>query len=143
MLTYRARLGGRAPIKYSIVADLHQNVVGDYRRYVQSFLSIADDKIRDYVEKQLVDEAIFWPDALLQLNPGYRLADEVDALAASGILYPRPPRPSGMAKARLPAISASDGHESGNQFTPRGHFGRGLRESPAPRLRYGAADRTL
>ena len=54
------------------IFDLHSHVVEDYQRYVQSFLSISDDRLREFVEKQLVDEAIFWPDALVQLNPAYK-----------------------------------------------------------------------
>ncbi len=70
------------------VFDLHASVVQDYRRYVQSFLSIADDRIRQFVERKLLDENVFWPDALLQLNPSYRLAQTVDDLAAEGTLVP-------------------------------------------------------
>ena len=71
------------------IFDLHRNVVRDYQRYVQSFLSISDDRIRDYVEKQLVDEAVFWPDALLQLNPAYQPGDDMDSLAAAGLVTPK------------------------------------------------------
>lgn len=70
------------------VFDLYANLIEDYRRYVQSFLSIADDRIRQFVETKLLEENIFWPDALLQLNPSYRLAQSVDDLAAAGILVP-------------------------------------------------------
>jgi hypothetical protein len=68
------------------IFDLHSNVVQDYQRYVQSFLSISDDRLRGFVEKQLVDEAVFWPDALVQLNPAYKLADDVAAVASTGLL---------------------------------------------------------
>jgi ATP-dependent helicase YprA (DUF1998 family) len=70
------------------VFDLHASVVRDYRRYVQSFLSIADDRIRQFVETKLLQENVFWPDALLQLNPSYQLAQSVDDLAAAGTLAP-------------------------------------------------------
>lgn len=68
------------------VFDLHASVVRDYQRYVQSFLSIADDRIRQFVETKLLQENVFWPDALLQLNPSYQLAQSVDDLAAAGTL---------------------------------------------------------
>jgi ATP-dependent helicase YprA (DUF1998 family) len=68
------------------VFDLHADVVRDYQRYVQSFLSIADDRIRQFVETKLRQENVFWPDALLQLNPSYQLAQSVDDLAAAGTL---------------------------------------------------------
>jgi ATP-dependent helicase YprA (DUF1998 family) len=68
------------------IFDLHSNVVQDYQRYVQSFLSISDDRLRDFVEKQLVDEAIFWPDALVQLNPAYKQADDVATVSSASLL---------------------------------------------------------
>ncbi|MBX5493896.1 MAG: DEAD/DEAH box helicase [Bryobacteraceae bacterium] len=68
------------------IFDLHASVVQDYQRYVQSFLSIADDRIRQFVETKLLQENVFWPDALLQLNPSYQLAQSVDDLAAAGTL---------------------------------------------------------
>lgn len=68
------------------VFDLHASVVRDYQRYVQSFLSIADDRIRQFVETKLLQENVFWPDALLQLNPSYQLGQSVDDLAAAGTL---------------------------------------------------------
>lgn len=70
------------------VFDLHANLIRDYQRYVQSFLSIADDRIRQFVKTKLLEENVFWPDALLQLNPSYRLAQSVDDLAAAGTLAP-------------------------------------------------------
>ncbi|MBI3679040.1 MAG: DEAD/DEAH box helicase [Acidobacteria bacterium] len=70
------------------VFDLHASVVRDYQRYVRSFLSIADDRIRQFVETKLLQENVFWPDALIQLNPSYRLVESVDDLATAGTLLP-------------------------------------------------------
>lgn len=68
------------------IFDLHSSVVTDYEDYVRSFLSIADDRIRDFVEKRLIEDDTFWPDALLQLNPSFKRADSVDDLCAQGFL---------------------------------------------------------
>jgi len=68
------------------VFDLHTDLVLDYQSYVQSFLSIADDRIRQFVETKLLQENVFWPAALLQLNPSYQLAQSIDDLAAAGTL---------------------------------------------------------
>lgn len=38
------------------IFDIHANVVAQYGQYVDSFLSIADDEIRQFVERQLFDE---------------------------------------------------------------------------------------
>ena len=68
------------------VFELHASVVRDYQRYVPSFLSIADDWLRQFVETKLLQENVFWPDALIQLNPSYELGESVDELASAGTI---------------------------------------------------------
>jgi superfamily II DNA/RNA helicase/very-short-patch-repair endonuclease len=70
------------------IFDLHAQVIEDYSRYVRSFLLISDDRIRDFVEHQLLRENVFWPDALLQLSPEFETASDVDGLAAAGVIHP-------------------------------------------------------
>ena len=52
------------------VFKLREQLVNDYRHYAQSFLTIKDDRIRAYVEREL-DEGLLWPDPPLQLNPAF------------------------------------------------------------------------
>ena len=59
------------------IFDMHAAVIRDYRRYVQSFLSIADPNIRAFVDAELEKGDRFWPEPLVQLNPAYR-EDELD-----------------------------------------------------------------
>lgn len=51
--------------------QLRDQVIGDYDRYVQSFLRIADPGIKAHVEAELAKGRL-WPDRLVQLNPSYR-----------------------------------------------------------------------
>ena len=51
-----------------IVFRLHNNLVLDYDSYISSFVIINDDRIRNYVDREL-DEGILWPIPLIQLNP--------------------------------------------------------------------------
>jgi hypothetical protein len=67
--------------------DMHTVVLDDYRRYVQSFISISDPTIRSFVEAELAKGETFWPEALIQLNPAYRQVETLDELATAG---PRP-----------------------------------------------------
>ena len=39
------------------VFDLHATVLNDYRDFVRSFFTVADDRARVYVERALVEEA--------------------------------------------------------------------------------------
>jgi ATP-dependent helicase YprA (DUF1998 family) len=71
------------------IFDLHANILKDYEKYVRSFLTISDDRIRQFVEQKLLEENTFWPDALLQMNPSYKLAASVSDLADAGVLSRR------------------------------------------------------
>jgi hypothetical protein len=59
------------------IFDLRQSVVDEYSKYVQSFLSIADDRVRAFIEESLLKNQTLWPDALIQLNPSYEMGKEV------------------------------------------------------------------
>ena len=70
------------------IFGIHQDVVDDYRRYVKSFLTIADDRLRAEVEDKLLKQGGVCPDALVQLNPGFERGRSVVELVADGLLHP-------------------------------------------------------
>jgi len=47
------------------IFDLCHSVINEYSKYVQSFLSIADERIRAFIEESLLKNQALWPDALL------------------------------------------------------------------------------
>ncbi len=67
---------------------LSDQLVQDYARYVQSFLTISDDHIREFIERELLQEGKLWPEPLVQVNPSYELAELVSDLCAQGKLHP-------------------------------------------------------
>ncbi len=69
------------------VFALRQRVLRDYDAYVRSFLTIADERIREHVERRL-SEGTLWPEPLLQLNPAYKMGRTVAELVAEGLLHP-------------------------------------------------------
>ena len=69
------------------VFDLHSTVLTDYRDFVRSFFTVADDRAREYVERALVEEVRLWPDFLLQVSPSYVRTDTFEALARRGELH--------------------------------------------------------
>lgn len=69
------------------VFDLHSAVVSDYRDFVRSFFTIADERARQYVEQKLDEESNLWPEFLLQVSPSYSRGATVDDLAARGLLH--------------------------------------------------------
>jgi hypothetical protein len=52
--------------------NLRERVLDDYGAYVRSFLTIKDDRLRGFVERELAG-SVLWPEPLLQLNPSYAL----------------------------------------------------------------------
>ena len=69
------------------VFDLRERVLDDYHRYVESFLNIRDERIRDFVSQEL-DRGVLWPEALVQLSPSYEMGKSVSELTDSGTLHP-------------------------------------------------------
>lgn len=67
---------------------VHNAIIDDYRSYVDSFLTINDSRIRDFVHEQLIERRRLWPDALLQLNPAYEKTKTVAQLVSEGVLHP-------------------------------------------------------
>src|SRR6266849_1237719 len=72
------------------IFNLHSRVLDDYRDFVRSFFSVADDRARAFIDHELDEQARLWPEALLQVSPSYARAASVDELAAPsrGTLLP-------------------------------------------------------
>jgi ATP-dependent helicase YprA (DUF1998 family)/very-short-patch-repair endonuclease len=68
------------------VFALRDQLVKDYRHYAESFLTIKDDRIREYVAREL-DKGLLWPDPALQLNPAFEPGGLIDELVADGTLH--------------------------------------------------------
>jgi hypothetical protein len=39
------------------IFNLHSTVLGDYRDFVRSFFSVADDRAREFIDRELVEQA--------------------------------------------------------------------------------------
>ncbi|RMG36153.1 MAG: DEAD/DEAH box helicase, partial [Planctomycetota bacterium] len=68
------------------VFDLREQLTGDYTRYVQSFLTVRDRRIREQVENAF-SEGLVTPEPLIQLNPAFEPGESIDELADSGVLH--------------------------------------------------------
>ena len=65
---------------------LHSSVLEDYRDFVRSFFSVADDRAREFIDRELVEQARLWPEALLQVSPSYARVASVDELADHNVI---------------------------------------------------------
>jgi ATP-dependent helicase YprA (DUF1998 family) len=73
------------------VFALRESVVGEYRDYFQSFVTILDERVASFVEQRM-EGGDLWPDATLQLNPAFEYGPTLAELAASGLLAPQTAR---------------------------------------------------
>ena len=69
------------------VFELRDHLITDYARYIHSFISIGENRIREYVGKSMA-EGLLWPKPLIQLNPSFKPGATVDALVDEGVLHP-------------------------------------------------------
>jgi ATP-dependent helicase YprA (DUF1998 family) len=69
------------------IFSLRDEVVGDYRRYIESFLKIRDLRVQQFVNQEL-ERGYLWRDPLLQLNPAYKTGATVTELVQRGVLHP-------------------------------------------------------
>jgi len=66
---------------------LREEIIEDYRLYIDSFLKIDDPKVESFVKQEL-DKGHLWPDPLLQINPAYKSGSTVTQLIEEGLLHP-------------------------------------------------------
>jgi ATP-dependent helicase YprA (DUF1998 family) len=69
------------------IFNLRNQVIDDYRRYIESFLTIRESRVREFVDREL-ERGELWPDPLVQLNPTYKSNATVTELVQQGILHP-------------------------------------------------------
>jgi superfamily II DNA/RNA helicase/very-short-patch-repair endonuclease len=68
------------------VFELHRQLVGDYGAYTRSFIRIRDSRILERVEEEL-ENGLFWPEPLVQLNPAFEPGPTVEELCKQGLLH--------------------------------------------------------
>ncbi|BBD58010.1 DEAD/DEAH box helicase domain-containing protein [Nostoc sp. HK-01] len=69
------------------IFNFRNEVIGDYRRYIESFLKIRDEKVKTFVDSEL-EKGQLWTDPLVQLNPKYRPGASVATLVQQRVLHP-------------------------------------------------------
>ncbi len=68
------------------VFRLRDDMVEDYSSYLNSFLNIKDQRVRDKVESVL-KEGQLWPDPLIQMNPNFAPGESLDSLVDRKVLH--------------------------------------------------------
>ena len=68
------------------IFSYRDQLVRDYRNYVEGFLEIKDARVRDFVMDELSKGAL-WTDPLIQLNPNFKPGAWIDDLVREGLLH--------------------------------------------------------
>lgn len=66
---------------------IHDQVINDYRGYIESFIQIRDEEIRRVVNEAL-SEGRLWPEPLIQFNPSYRMIGDIAEIIPKEKLHP-------------------------------------------------------
>ena len=71
----------------SDVFSTHRAIIADYKSYIESFIHIKDDRVRQEVERQL-ESGKLWPEPLIQFNPFFERAGDIEDLVPRMGLHP-------------------------------------------------------
>ena len=53
------------------IFEIHKQIIQEYKDFVESFINIKDEKIKNIVKTEIA-EGKFWPEPLLQFNPSFQ-----------------------------------------------------------------------
>ncbi|MEI2823871.1 MAG: hypothetical protein V9F02_10645 [Chitinophagaceae bacterium] len=68
------------------IFDLHNDILDDYKLYIESFINIADKKIREIFNEEF-NSGNLYPDPLIQFNPSFESGGHVEDLVnANGLV---------------------------------------------------------
>lgn len=69
------------------IFKIHSQVISEYEKYISSFVEIADERIRNYVQDYFKSHKL-WPQPLIQFNPSYKYGESIEDLVHKNILNP-------------------------------------------------------
>lgn len=64
---------------------LRDEVVGEYRAFVESFVHVREPRLARFVREELAKGRL-WPDAILELNPAFERGPSLGELAREGVI---------------------------------------------------------
>lgn len=72
----------------------HSTVINNYKNYLNSFISISDDRIRDEVDRIIMGEGLI-PEPLIQFNPSFQKGETLNALIEQNLINSNLPKTFG------------------------------------------------
>jgi ATP-dependent helicase YprA (DUF1998 family) len=69
------------------VFNIHQDIIKDYKNFVESFIFIRDPSLKEKVDQSL-QQGKYWPEPLMVFNPSFAGSVSVKDLCNKGLLHP-------------------------------------------------------
>lgn len=67
------------------IFELHNSIINDYKSYIDSFINIKDEKVKQCVEDEL-RQGRFIKEPLIQFNPSYQLGESLSELSSQNLI---------------------------------------------------------
>ncbi len=67
--------------------QLHNGILNNYKAYIESFINIKDQRIKDAVT-DAIEEGKLWKEPLIQFNPAFDTSESMNDLIDSGFINP-------------------------------------------------------
>jgi len=67
------------------VFNIHKDIISEYKHFVNSFINIKDEKIKQEIGNKINDGS-YWPEPLIHFNPSFEPGESVKSLCAKGVL---------------------------------------------------------
>lgn len=67
------------------IFNVHNQIINDYKSYINSFLLIKDERIKTKVEHEL-EQGRLWPEPLIQFNPTFEKGTSIEQLSKDSIV---------------------------------------------------------
>ena len=72
----------------------HSKVINNYKNYLNSFLSISDDRIKNEVDKIIMGDGLI-PEPLIQFNPSFQKGETLNELIEQNLINSNLPKTFG------------------------------------------------
>lgn len=80
-----------ASFNFMDIFNFRNQLIGDYKQYISSFINIRDQRIKAFVDEKL-SNGVLWPEPLIRLNPAFEPGEGIPELIKSGRLHPETER---------------------------------------------------
>jgi ATP-dependent helicase YprA (DUF1998 family) len=68
------------------ILQIQESIINEYKSYVESFINIKDDNIREVVDFE-IEKGKLWPKPLIQFYPSFEYGESISSLVSSNTFH--------------------------------------------------------